>query len=152
MRIQAATRRDGFSLVEVLAATAIFLFSLIAFGQLLQVCSDMAKSTQYTNRAHQLLESKLNAVAGGILPLQSSEGAFDDDEAQGWSYSITADADGSIPNLYTVTVKVSRKTAEGDTFERMVTQKIFDPAQKGTFDSSSGSSSSGSSTGGSSTP
>jgi Tfp pilus assembly protein PilV len=131
MRLAPASRREGFSLLEVLAATTIFLFALVALSQLLQVCSDMAIDTQNTNRAHQLLESKLNEVCQGAVPLQS-QGDVQFDEDSAWTYSITADVDGTTSTLYHVTIKVSRTMPTG-TFERSITQMVLDPAAKGSL-------------------
>ncbi len=146
MRLAPASRREGFSLLEVLAATTIFLFALVALSQLLQVCSDMAIDTQNTNRAHQLLESKLNEVCQGAVPLQS-QGDVQFDEDTAWTYSITADVDGTTASLYHVTIRVSRTLPTGDTFERSITQMVLNPAAKGSLGATPAGSSS-STTGG----
>ena len=133
MRI-APTRRAGFSLLEVLAATTIFLFALVALSQLLSLCGDMAVDAQNNNRAHQLLESKLNEVCQGGVPLQSQgDVQFDEDSAQGWSYSIDAQVDGTTTTLYHVTIIVSKKMPDGNDFKRSVTQMVLDPAAKGSL-------------------
>jgi prepilin-type N-terminal cleavage/methylation domain-containing protein len=132
------TRRSGFSLLEVLAALAIFLFAVIGISQLLNVASNQVLETRYTNRAAQLLQSQMNRVISGEVSL-NSQGDTSFEEDSDWTWSMDASSDSSITNLWTVTIKVSRARSDGSSFEASLTQMILDPAAKGTLESSSSS-------------
>src|SRR5262245_53741092 len=103
--------RNGLSLLEVLVALAVFLLSFVAIGKLVTLSSDHALDIQYQSQATRLAVSKLNEVVSGGIPLQSSSGAFDEDPD--WQWSIDAEQT-DIPNLWTVTVHVSRPSEEGE--------------------------------------
>jgi len=129
----APTRRDGMTLLEVLAAMAIFLFALVGLGQLLSICVDVALETQYTNRASQLCVSKMNdVICGAVSASSGGDGTFD--EEPDWSWNVASDS-GGAPNLYLVTVTVSRKRKDGTMFEAKLAQMVLDPATKGTIES-----------------
>ena len=127
------SRRSGFSLLEVLTALAIFLFAVIGISQLLNVASDRVLETRYTNRAAQLLQSQMNRVIAGEVSL-TSQGDTSFDEDPDWTWSIDAASDGSVANLWTVTITVSRARTDGSPFQASLTQMILDPAAKGTLD------------------
>ena len=125
--------RRGFSLLEVLVATTIFVFAVVGLGQLLNVCSDQVQETRYTNRAAQLLETQMNRVISGEVSL-TSQGDSSFDEDADWTWSIDAQADNNLTNLYRVTIHVSRNRAGGPPFEASLTQMVLDPASKGTIE------------------
>ena len=130
------------SILEVLLAMAIFLMSLIGLGQLLAISSDLALETEFTNRAQQLCQSKMNEFVSGALPMTAqSETPFDEEPS--WSWSAECQADNTVTMLYTVTLHVTRKRADGSTFDATLHQMIIDPTKKGAIESppSSGSSS-----------
>src|SRR5262249_20479760 len=112
----ANTLRPGFSLLEVLVALTIFLFSLIALSQLLNVCADQVQETRYTNGAAQLLQTQMNRVISGEVTL-NSQGDSQFNEDADWSWSIDAQSDSSIQNLWHVTIKVGRSRPDGSEFE-----------------------------------
>src|SRR5437763_13616895 len=95
------TRRAGLSLIEVLVALAIFLLSLVALGQLVQIGTDRAIDVQERSQASTYSRSALAQVTAGIVPI-TGQGttAFDDDSNRSWS--VDAEADGA-PNLSHVT-------------------------------------------------
>ena len=130
MRLAPARQRSCFSLIEVLLALAIFLLSLVALGQLMNITSQMALDIDHTHRANQLMQKQMNGVVAGYVPLTSqSDTAFDED--QNWYWSLDAEAD-STPNLWHVTVTVSHKTTSGDTdFQRSLYQMVLDPTARG---------------------
>jgi prepilin-type N-terminal cleavage/methylation domain-containing protein len=136
LRVQSGSPRGGFSLLEVLVALTIFLFSLVALGHLLNISADMVQETRYTNRAAQLLQTQMNRVISGEVAL-SSQGESSFSEEPDWSWTIDAQADNTIPNLWTVTIKVSRARPAGGAFEAALTQMILDPAAKGTIEAPS---------------
>lgn len=137
--------RPGFSLLEVVLASAIFLIALVGLTQLLSVSSQQAIEIQRMNRAAQILQSKLNEVVAGVEPLTSTgEAAVDDDPD--WVWSMTAEPQ-SETGLYRVTITVS--FARDAAASWSVTQLVLDPAQRGGIESpSTGSSSATTSTGG----
>src|SRR5205807_4924823 len=114
------------SILEVLVAMAIFLMALAGLAQLMAISTDLALETHLTNEATQLAQSKMNDFIGGIEPLTGGQGTtpFDDDSP--WSWSAECQADGTVSNLYTVTVHVTRKRADGTTFEAELTQMVVD--------------------------
>lgn len=148
--------RPGVSLLEVLVALTIFLVSLIAIGQMLTQSGDLALEIQQQSQALQLCQSKLAEVVAGAVPVvQDSGGNFE--EEPDWEWSVKSDAD-SIPNLYRVEVRVSRKRDDDTRIECVLQQMVLDPAQRGStaentqISSSSGQTdSSSTSTGSSST-
>lgn len=134
-------RRRGMSILEVLLAMAIFLMSLIGLGQLLSICSDLALETEFTNRAQQLCWSKMGEFVSGALPMTSQgETPFEEDSA--WSWSAECEADSTVTMLYTVTLHVTRKRADGTTFDATLRQMVIDPTKKGAVESPPSSSSS----------
>jgi general secretion pathway protein I len=128
-------KRAGLSLLEVLLALAIFLFALVALGQLVTLGSDRARDVQWLSYASVKAQSKMNEVIAGAVSLTGvGDTTFDDDPD--WSWSLTADAD-STPGLYRVTVTVSRTRTDGSKFETKLNQFVLDPAQRGNTDGSS---------------
>jgi len=125
-------RRAGLSLLEVLLALAIFLFALIALGQLITLGSDRARDVEWLSYGSVKARGKMNEVLTGVLPLTGTgDAAFEDDPD--WNYAVTADQDAT-PALYRVTVTVSRLRPDGTKFETSLTQYVLDPAQRGNTD------------------
>jgi len=147
MKHSPAGKRSGFSLIEVITAMAIFLLSVVALGQLMNLSTDMAMEVQYLHEADQLAQKQMNAVVAGYVPLTSqSESSFD--EAPDWNWSMDAEAD-STANLWHVTVTVSRKRADGNMFQSSLHQMVLDPTARGSLGAASPNSNSNS---GSTTP
>jgi len=141
MRLR-ATDRNGFSLMEVITSLAIFLLSMIAIGQLLNVSTNLAQDTRDTLRASQLCRSKMNEVVAGAVGLTSqSDITFDED--QNWTWSVECQEESSITNLWRVTVRVRRQRNDNTKIEDSLTQYVLDPAARGTLDAGASSSSSG---------
>jgi type II secretion system protein I len=143
-------RRPGISLLEVLLALAIFLLALVAIGQLVDIGTDHALDSQAQATATRLAQSKLAEVEAGVIPLDGSSpsGSFDVEPEWTWTVSSTQ---ANIPNLYTVTVQVSRQFRNRQ-FQVSLTQLVFDPNMMGNAQeaqppqTSSGGSTSGSGT------
>src|SRR6266478_2766700 len=113
--------RPGFSLLEVLAALAIFLISLIALGQLISITGEHALEVQQLSRASQLSQSKLAEVVSGAVSLSSQSGDFDEDPD--WHFQVDAEQDYSaITGLWRVKVTVTRDMGDGTTIESTVNQ------------------------------
>jgi type II secretory pathway pseudopilin PulG len=152
MRLRPAARRPGMSLLEVLGATAIFLMSIVAIGELMSSSTEQALDVQFRSRATRLCQSKLNEFASGIEQLNgATEGDFE--EAEGWTWKAEVTNDGAAANLYKVQVTVTHDSPSGPV-EVTMAQYVFDPQQRGQItattpstDSSSSGSGSGSGSG-----
>jgi type II secretion system protein I len=129
MRLRPAARRPGMSLLEVLGATAIFLMSIVAIGELMSSSTDQAVEVRYRSRATRLCQSKLNEFASGVEQLSGATSGDFDEEA-GWSWKADVTNDGTAANLYKVTVTVTRDSPTGPV-EIAMSQYIFDPLQRG---------------------
>src|SRR5262245_17108748 len=80
-----ARARRGMSLLEVLAALAIFLMSVIVLGRLVIFAGERARDVQAVSEATQLCQSKLAEVVAGAVPLDPQSGvAFEEDPAWTW--------------------------------------------------------------------
>jgi Tfp pilus assembly protein PilV len=121
--------RPGLSLIEVLVALAIFLFSLIAIGGLVSMAGDRALDIQQMNEATRLCQSKMNEVVIGAVPLQPQSDTSDDDS--GWFWSLDCQQGDAAPNLWTCTVKVYRKRGDSSQFGVTLTQMVLDPSVRG---------------------
>lgn len=125
--------REGMSLLEVLIALAIFLMSLIVLGRLVIMAGERARDVQDLARATQLCQSQLAQVIAGAVPLNGQSGAPLDDDPD-WTWSLDCSPD-DIPNLWSVTVRVSRERPDGEKIECVLSQKVLDPSMRGsTFD------------------
>ena len=157
MRLRPPARRPGMSLLEVLGATAIFLTSIVAIGELMSASTDQALDVRFRSRATRLCQSKLNEFASGVEQVTgATTGDFEEEE--GWSWKAEVTPEGSAANLYKVQVTVTHESPRGTT-EVTMAQFVFDPLQRGqltatapssdssTSGSGSGSSSSGTSSG-----
>ena len=125
------TARRGLSLLEVLVATAIFLFSMIALGRLIILSGDISMEVQQQAQAAHLAQSKLAEVVAGAVPLESqSDVPFDEDPD--WQWSLDAQTDQSVTGIYRVQVKVSRTHANTNRrIESTLSQILLDPSIRG---------------------
>jgi type II secretion system protein I len=135
--------RDGMTLLEVLLALAIFLFSLVAISQLFNTATDQATEIQYQSRATRLAESRLQEYVAGVRSLQAGGSGTFDEEPE-WEWKADCQSDGTAQNLYNVTVTVSRTLADGRHIEASLSQYILDPKMKGAITASNASASSSS--------
>src|SRR6476469_3715511 len=112
MRLSRPSRRPGMSLLEVLGATAIFLMSIVAIGELMSSSTDQALEVHQRSRATRLCQSKMNEFAAGVVPLSgSTSGTFD--EEPDWNWSAEVQSETSAQNLYRVKLTVSRESDRG---------------------------------------
>lgn len=136
MRVPArsAARRPGMSLLEVLVALAIFIMSLAALGQLVQLGLDQAVAADQQAVAARLALSKLGEVECGMIAVPDGDAAeFTEQETRAdgsanWKYEVACQQT-NVPNLYDVTVTVS---TVNDTFTYSLSQLVFDPLYQGT--------------------
>jgi hypothetical protein len=90
--------------------------------------SDQGVEARAHVRGNRLAAAKLAEIEAGVVSVQGGgSGSFDDDPD--WSWSVESQPQGP-PNLYAVTVKVSR-TLRAKPFEVTLSQMIFDPAKTG---------------------
>ena len=68
-----ATNRSGFSLMEVLLATAILLGSVIVLGELAGIGRQNANSAEELATAQRLCQNKLNEILAGLTSLEPVE-------------------------------------------------------------------------------
>lgn len=86
-RFNAARRRRGLTLLEVILALAIFAMAIAALGELVRIGTDMAEQARDTTRAQLLCESKLSEILAGVQTPSPIERAEFLDEPD-WYYSV----------------------------------------------------------------
>jgi type II secretion system protein I len=125
------------SLLEVLVALTIFLFSIVAIGRLVVLGTDQALEVQNQSEAVQIAQSQLVEVTIGSIALESQSDVAVEDSP--WFWSLDCEANDTVANLWNVTVKVSRKRPDGNmAVYCTLSQMILDPSQRGnSFTSSS---------------
>jgi general secretion pathway protein I len=128
------SKRAGLSLIEVLLALGIFTMSLVAIARLVDMGTDRQIESQFQIRGARLAQSKMGEIISGSLgslgSLSSSSGTFDNDTEWSWNMSATTPPQTSAPNLYLVTVTVSRDN-RGQKFQLIVAQMAIDPLYMG---------------------
>ncbi len=128
MTSRSAARR-GLSLIEVLLALTILLLAIVAIGRLVDIGTDRGNDARAATRGNRLAQGKMAEVEAGVVSLDSAiEGEFEGDDAA-WKFNVTPELVGP-PNLYTVTVKVTRDI-QGKTYEVVLVQMLFDPTKTG---------------------
>lgn len=121
--------RRGLSLLEIIVALAILVLAIVAINRLVNIGTDRGTDGRAHTRAARLAQSKMAEVESGLIAVTGeSEGQFEGDDAA-WSFKVLPEAAGP-PNLYTVTVRVSREI-QGRPIEVALTQMVFDPAMMG---------------------
>jgi type II secretion system protein I len=121
-------RRPGLSLLEVLVAMAIFLFSVIAIAHVIGQAGDRAVDVQRQSQAIQICQAKMAEVIAGAIPLSSqSDVALDEDPD--WHWSLDAQP-GNVTGLWNVNIKVSRP-GPGGNMETSLSQLVLDPSLRG---------------------
>ena len=119
--------RPGITLIEVLAALAVFLIALTGISQLVDFGSDMAVDASRVNTGTRLAQSKLAEVEAGLIAVQDGGSGTFDLEA-GWQWEVIP-GPSVAPNTYEVTVKCRNDI--GRKIEVSLTQVIFDPQYMG---------------------
>jgi hypothetical protein len=123
----------------VLAALAIFLFSLVALSQLVDIGSANARDIDWLGRASLIAQSRMAEILAGSIPLTSQTDSSCDEDPD-WSWSMDAEPD-TPPGLYRVKVTVSRNRPDGSRFESVLNQMVLDPNYRGATDGSDAASS-----------
>jgi len=73
MRTRSPTSRGGFSLIEVMLATAILLGSVVVLGELASMGRRQSEKGKKLAEAQELCEQTLNEVLIGLRPLEAVE-------------------------------------------------------------------------------
>lgn len=129
MRTSAIRARPGLTLLEVVIALAIFLFSLVAITQLLTLSGERALLANLRAHAALLCQSKLAEVVSGVQPLQSAGyAAFTDDPDWQWRMECN---EGDVPGLWNVQVWVKKDRPDGSAVEVTLSQMVLSPSKRG---------------------
>jgi len=116
-------------LVEVLASLAIFLISLVALSQLIEIAADRARDTNFLNLATSIAKSNMAKVLAGVMPV-TGQGEGPSEEDPDWLVAIDSSSENAA-GLYLVTVTVSRNRTDGTRFETKLSQYVLDPTLRG---------------------
>lgn len=143
--------RRGITLLEVLVALMILLFSSTAIYQLISLASDRAVDVKLHARASMLCQSKLEELKFGGEALNSVQPTPFKNGDSAWQYEIDV-ADAQVDGLKKVRVTVKQDRGERGSFEVSLSQLILDPAQRGTTFDKLGSPSTSNMSGGGTTP
>ena len=129
MMLSRRAPRSGLSLLEVLIALAVFLFSYVAIWQLMNLANDRATDLAYRNLATQLAQSTLAEIAAGSQPLQAQGDTPVGDNAPDFTYSVEINS-GPVDSVKSVAVTVTHES-KGRTMQVKITQMMLDPSTVG---------------------
>lgn len=112
-----AGNRSAFSLLEVILATTILLFAVVALGELVRNGLNAATRARDISQAQLLCESKLAEIAAGILPPDPVTdlpllATVDQPDLSEWVYSVEV-FPLDQPELIQVRVTVRRNAQLG---------------------------------------
>ena len=137
MKVKGKKVRKGLSLLEVLTALTIFMFSIVVISQMVNTSSRMAVESRRLTQAALLCESKIGELVSGLLPLESTPPQPIAEADERWTYEVVAEPqawttvpiDGeSIPGLHIVHVTVAWQTSQGtDRLQYTLSRVILDP-------------------------
>jgi type II secretion system protein I len=134
MILRPSYSRRGLTLLEVIVAMAIFLFSLAAIQQLVTMGSDRAMDIRQETRTSSRCQSKMAELIIGAAGLTASGDytPFEDEDGKDlfWKVDVAAAEDGV--GLYLVKVFVKKDFQSGRTIESQMSQIIMDPSMRGT--------------------
>ncbi len=101
-------RRGGFSLLEVLLASAILLGSVFILAELSTLGSRSAAKALEMNTAQMICQTKLNEILAGAVPVESEQ-RVPLEEYPGWVVSVEI-LPASLPNMRALRVTAARET------------------------------------------
>src|SRR5690242_21595778 len=108
-------RRSGLTLLEVVIALAIFLFSLAAITQLLSLSGERALTANLRSQAGLLCQSKLAELVAGVETLSSAGyTSFPNDPDWQWRAECN---EGDVTGLWNVQVWVKKDRSDGSALE-----------------------------------
>ncbi len=128
--------RRGLTLMEVVVSMAIFLMSVLAVYQIIQLGAERSLDVHQQTRASLLCQSKLAEVMAGVEPMSSTGGGYagTPDDAAGdlsdWTWRMEA-SEAEVPELYDVKVWVRYERPTGRVVEAHLCQKVLAPASRG---------------------
>jgi type II secretory pathway pseudopilin PulG len=136
-RKQSEARRSGMSLLEVLAALAIFIFTSYSLTQMVDGASRAATRARRLAKAQLLAETKMDEIVAGALPLTSGGGVITE-ELEGWNYNVQVSPESwsavqdsttgsSITGLNSVVVTVNFNLTGAEPVEYSLSRIILDP-------------------------
>lgn len=130
MLTRRANVRRGLSLLEVLIALAVFLFSYVAIWQLMNLAGDEAVELTNRNEATRIAQAVLGRIAVGDIPMQSQgEMPYDDD--QDFNYSVEVNEVDGIVCLSQISVTVSHPSKSGGQMQVVVSSMMIQPPYLG---------------------
>lgn len=119
--------RDGFTLLEVLVALAIFVGSVAALSRLVLLGIENAEYSRWQAEAMMIAECRLAELQSGILTV-NSVGTFPAEESPGWQWTMTA-ASESLAGLYRIQFEVRNISGgPGNGFTLRAHRLYFDEA------------------------
>ncbi|MGF1579357.1 MAG: hypothetical protein ACFCD0_08350 [Gemmataceae bacterium] len=125
-----STHRDGLSLIEVILAVVIFLFSLAAIGQLISFSSDRAIEARWTQEGMIHCQSKMDEFEARVLFLESTaKQEYEIDPS--WQWSAEIEQDGDLPTAFKVKVTFERRRANDTWFQVSLQKIVIDPDARG---------------------
>lgn len=98
------TKRRGLSLLEVVLALVILATSMVGIGQLMMIGAQHSTTVQEQARGLQYAQSLLDAVAVGVVPMQSTGFSPVETDPE-WQYSLDVQ-DNSVAGLNVVVATV----------------------------------------------
>jgi Prokaryotic N-terminal methylation motif len=122
--------RHGLTLLEVLVSLTIFLFSLVAIGQLMFLGKERALEVNLQAKTSMRAQGKLAEIMMGAEQMSATGGyqPFTDDPTLQWRVDIS---DGGVDNLQLVKVFVKVDLASGKTVESQICQLVLNPSIRG---------------------
>ena len=131
-------RRRGFSLLEVLLATALLVGSLVVLSELASIGRIHASVTEDGTTALRICRNKMNEIQAGLEPVASVRQQTVDGEP-GWVYSVETDSVRGRTGLVAVRVRVRQEEGElGRPLEFSLVRWIRDPKLAAGSQASSG--------------
>jgi prepilin-type N-terminal cleavage/methylation domain-containing protein len=119
-------RRRGFSLLEVLLATAILIGSAVVLMELASIGMRHAASARDLSQAQRLCQSKLNEIIVGVAPAETVR-ATPLEEDPRWTYWVEVQPT-ERPGLVLLEVGVAQELASHKQINRFTLQRwIRDP-------------------------
>jgi prepilin-type N-terminal cleavage/methylation domain-containing protein len=116
----------GFSLLEVIVATALLALSGYLLFDLATVGRHHAKSIDRQSTAQLACQSRMNEILTGIRPVKEVR-AEDLPEMPGWAWSVELDSIRDYPDILEITVTI-REATEEEKQEQQIDEEANDRA------------------------